>query len=152
MPCSLTQAYRSQYICVEVHDVTLQSPPPEPEVEESRLHWLPLGDSEANDLHLKFTRLWIECSLIYQWIKQKISVAISLQAKYTDLAAAICRRSWCQLLRVDRCRVVSAMGPARPLISGYQTGAATFHSSSSTVILTRLSGSRSRPTATQRMW
>jgi hypothetical protein len=44
--------------------------------------------------------------------------------------------------------VVSATGPPWPLISVFLTGAATFHSSSSSVILT--SGPRFTPTASQR--
>jgi hypothetical protein len=40
----------------------------------------------------------------------------------------------------------------RPLISGFKTAASNFHSSSSTFILARLSGPRSRPTTSQRMW
>jgi hypothetical protein len=40
----------------------------------------------------------------------------------------------------------------RPLISVFKTGAATFLSSSSSVILTRLSGPRSRPTTSQKIW
>jgi hypothetical protein len=40
----------------------------------------------------------------------------------------------------------------RPLISGFLTGAATFLSSSSSIILTRLSRLRSRPTTSQKIW
>jgi hypothetical protein len=48
--------------------------------------------------------------------------------------------------------LVSAADPLRLLISVFWTVAATFRTSSSSFILTRLSGSRSRPTATQKMW
>ena len=43
-------------------------------------------------------------------------------------------------------------GSPRSLISVFWTGAATFYSSSSSVDLTRLSGPRSRPTTTQKIW
>ena len=43
-------------------------------------------------------------------------------------------------------------GSPRPLISVFCTGAATFYSSSSSIDLTRLSGPRSRPTTTQKIW
>ena len=36
---------------------------------------------------------------------------LSPRANYTDRAAAAGRRSWCQLLRVEGCHVVSATGP-----------------------------------------
>ena len=42
--------------------------------------------------------------------------------------------------------------PTAVLISAFQTGAATFYSSSSSIDLTRLSGPRSRPTTTQKIW
>jgi hypothetical protein len=38
-------------------------------------------------------------------------VAFSPQVNYTDLTAAACRRSLCQLLRVEVCYVVSALVP-----------------------------------------
>jgi hypothetical protein len=41
------------------------------------------------------------------------------------------------LLWIERCRVVSAADPPRPLISVFWTGAATFLSSSSSFIITR---------------
>ena len=44
-------------------------------------------------------------------------------------------------------------GSPRPLISVFCTGAATFfYSSSASIDLTRLSGPRSRPTTTQKIW
>jgi hypothetical protein len=51
-------------------------------------------------------------------------------------------------LRVEGCRVVIAAVPLRSLISVV----ATFLSSSSSFVLTRLSWPLSRPTATQKMW
>jgi hypothetical protein len=38
----------------------------------------------------------------------------SPRANYTDRATATCRRSWCQLLRIEGCRMVSAADPLRP--------------------------------------
>ena len=43
-------------------------------------------------------------------------------------------------------------GSPRPLVSVFWIGAATFYSSSSSIDLTRLSGPRSRPTTTQKIW
>ena len=42
--------------------------------------------------------------------------------------------------------------PTAVLISVFQTGAATYYSSSSSIDLMRLSGPRSRPTTTQKIW
>ena len=50
------------------------------------------------------------------------------------------------------CHVVSATDPHGRLISLFWTGAATFYSSSSSIDLTKLSGPRSRPTTTQKIW
>jgi hypothetical protein len=44
------------------------------------------------------------------------------------------------------CRVVSVTDPSGRILSVFYTGATTFLSSSSSVVLTRLSGPRSRPT------
>ena len=55
-------------------------------------------------------------------------------------------------LRIEGCHVVSVTVPQGRLISVFQTGAATFYSSSSSIDLTRLSGPRSRPTTTQKIW
>ena len=55
-------------------------------------------------------------------------------------------------LRIEGCHVVSATDPHGRLISVFYTGAATFCSSSSSIDLTRLSGPRSRPTTTQKIW
>jgi hypothetical protein len=35
----------------------------------------------------------------------------SPRANYTDRANTACRRSWCQLLRIEGCRMVSAADP-----------------------------------------
>jgi hypothetical protein len=42
--------------------------------------------------------------------KQKLR-GLSPGENYTDLATATCRQSWCQLLRVEGCRVISAADP-----------------------------------------
>jgi hypothetical protein len=39
-----------------------------------------------------------------------------------------------------------------PLVGEVRTGTATFFSSSSSVVLTRLSGPRSKPTTSQKIW
>ena len=77
---------------------------------------------------------------------------LSPRANYTDRAAAAGRRS---LVPTFADRGVSRgqrNGSPRPLISVFWTEAATFYSSSSSIDLTRLSGPRSRPTTTQKIW
>jgi hypothetical protein len=44
-------------------------------------------------------------------IKKTNFVAFSPRANYTDRSTAACRRSECQLLRIEGCRVVSAEDP-----------------------------------------
>jgi hypothetical protein len=80
------------------------------------------------------------------------SVAFSPHANFTDWSTATCLRNSVPNLRIEGCRVVSTADALRSLISVFQTGAATFLSSSSSLILTRLSGLSSRPTATQDIW
>jgi hypothetical protein len=67
---------------------------------------------------------------------------LSPQANFTDRATAACRRSDCQLLRIHGQRD----GSLWPYSRFSRQKAATFLSSSSSVVLTRLSGPRSRPT------
>jgi hypothetical protein len=73
------------------------------------------------------------------------SHGLSSLANYTDRATAACRRSDCQLLRIEGA-TWSAWRIPTAVFSVLLTGAATFLSSSSSVILTRLSGPCSRPT------
>jgi hypothetical protein len=70
---------------------------------------------------------------------------LSPRANYTDRATAACRRSDCQLLGIKGA-TWSALQIPTAVFSVFYTGAATFLSSSSSVVLTRLSGPRSRPT------
>jgi hypothetical protein len=70
---------------------------------------------------------------------------LSPRENYTDRATAACRRSDCQLLRIEG-TTWSAWRIPTAVFSVFYTGAATFLSSSSSVVLTRLSGPRSRPT------
>jgi hypothetical protein len=71
---------------------------------------------------------------------------VSPQANYTDRATAACRRSQCQLLRIV-CVARSAQRiPTAVNLGSLDPESQLFHSSSSSVILTRLSGPRSRPT------
>jgi hypothetical protein len=79
-------------------------------------------------------------------LKKKTKLhGLSRRANYTDRATPACRRSDCQLLRIE-----GATWPAwripTAVFSVFWTGAAAFLSSSSSVVLTRLSGPRSRPT------
>jgi hypothetical protein len=67
---------------------------------------------------------------------------LSPRGNYTDWATAACRRSDCQLLRIDgaKWRVTDPYGR----ILGFLDRSRYFLSSSSSVVLTRLSGPRSR--------
>jgi hypothetical protein len=49
--------------------------------------------------------------LPYTKLKKTKLRGLSPRANYTDRAAAAGRRSYCQLLRVEGCHVVSATGP-----------------------------------------
>jgi hypothetical protein len=63
---------------------------------------------------------------------------LSPRANYTDRATAACRRSDCQLLLIEGA-TWSAWRIPTAVFSVFWTGAATFLSSSSSVVLTRLS-------------
>jgi hypothetical protein len=71
--------------------------------------------------------------------KKLNSVAFSPQANYADRATTACRRSWCQLLRIEGV-AWSAQRIPPPLIRFSWPEPLLFHSSSSSVILMRLSG------------
>jgi hypothetical protein len=73
------------------------------------------------------------------------------RTNYTDRATATCRSEY-QLLRTEGCRVVSAVDPVRPLSRFSRPEPLRFLSSSSSVVLTRQIGTRSRPITSQRMW
>jgi hypothetical protein len=81
---------------------------------------------------------------ILHYRKKKLH-GLSSRTKYTDRATASCRRSDCQLLRIEGATWWAWRIPAA-VVSIFETGAATFLSSSSSVVLTRLSGPRSWPT------
>jgi hypothetical protein len=55
-------------------------------------------------------------------------------------------------MRIEGCRVVSAAYPLRPLSRFSRPEPLLFLPSSSSVVLTRLRGPRSRPTASLKMW
>jgi hypothetical protein len=67
------------------------------------------------------------------------SVAFSPQAHYSDRATATCRRSQCQLLRIEGVALSEQRIP-RPLIRFSWPEPLHFHCTSSSIILTRLSG------------
>ena len=56
------------------------------------------------------TKNWDQPQNAWYYEKKKLR-GLSPRANYTDRAAAAGRRSWCQLLRVEGCHVVSATGP-----------------------------------------
>jgi hypothetical protein len=91
-----------------------------------------------NVTHIPEIKYWI--SVIH-----KKNYGLSPRANYTDRATAACPRSDCQILRIEGA-TWSAWRIPTAVFSVFYTGAATFLSSSSSVVLTRLSGPRSRPT------
>jgi hypothetical protein len=103
-------------------------------------------------LHMKFgARLHLHNIYgIFSWTNKKLS-GLSPRANYTDQATAACRRSYWQLLRAE-----GVTWPARriPLavFSILDRSRYFFFSSSSSIILTRLSGPRSRPTTSEKIW
>jgi hypothetical protein len=76
----------------------------------------------------------------------------SPQASYTDRATAACRRSQCQLLRIDGVVWSAQRIPTSINLDFLDSELLLFRSSSSSVILTRLSGPRSRPNTSQEIW
>jgi hypothetical protein len=80
---------------------------------------------------------------IYINIEKKLH-DLSPRANYTDRATAACRQSNCQLFADRGCHVVSVMDPYGRIL-GFLDRSRYFLSSSSSVVLTRLSGPRSRP-------
>jgi hypothetical protein len=90
-------------------------------------------------------------STFFKTNKQNKLRGLSPRANYTDRATAACRRNDCQLLRIEGA-TWSAWRIPTAVFSIFQTGAATFLSSSSSVVLTRLGGPRSRPTTSQKIW
>jgi hypothetical protein len=79
------------------------------------------------------------------FLQKKKLHGLSPRANYTDRATACCRRSDCQLLRIEGA-TWSAWRISTAVFSVFWTGAATFLSSSSSVVLTRLRRPCSRPT------
>jgi hypothetical protein len=70
---------------------------------------------------------------------------LSPRANYTDRATAACWQSDCQHFADRGCHVVSLTDPYSRIL-GFLDRTAPFLSSSSSVVFTRLSGPRSRPT------
>jgi hypothetical protein len=77
---------------------------------------------------------------------------LSPRANYTDRATAACWRSYCQLSRIEERRVVSAADSLRQYSRLSRPEPLLFLSSSPSIVLTRLSGPRSRPTTSQKIW
>jgi hypothetical protein len=80
------------------------------------------------------------------------SVASSPQAKYTDRVAASCWRSWCQLLRIEGVAWSVQRIPAAVNLSFQDRSRYFFIQVAPQLFLTRLSGPRSRPTTSQKIW
>jgi hypothetical protein len=65
---------------------------------------------------------------------------LSPRANYTDRAKAACRRSWCQRFADRGCRVVSARDLCGHTVGFLDRSRYFFLPSSSSIVLTRLSG------------
>jgi hypothetical protein len=84
-------------------------------------------------------------SIIFLYVTKKTKLhGLSPRANYTDRPTATCRRSDCQLFADRGCHVVSVMDPYGRIL-GFLDRSRYFLSSSSSVVLTSLSGPRSRP-------
>jgi hypothetical protein len=101
------------------------------------------------------------CSLVKMIITAMIIIIIiiviklrgnSQQANYTERATAACRRSQCQHLWIEGVAWTVQRIPTAVNLDFLDPEQLLFHSSSSSVILTRLSGPRSRPTTSQKIW
>jgi hypothetical protein len=106
-------------------------------------------------IHLIIAHTYYSIYLIIISGKQttnKNSMAFSPQANYADWAASDCRWSFCQLLWVEGCLMFSTVGSHCHWFRFSRSGPLLSHSNSSSVIVTRLSGSRSRPTTSQKIW
>jgi hypothetical protein len=79
------------------------------------------------------------------WHKKKLH-GLSPRANYTDRATVACRRSNCQLLRIEGATWSAWRIPPAVFSRFSRQEPLCFLSSSSSVVLTRLSGTRSRPT------
>jgi hypothetical protein len=76
----------------------------------------------------------------------------SQQASYTDRVTAACRRSYCQLLRIEGAEWSAQRFPTAVNLSFLDPEPLLFHSCSSSIILMRLSGFRSKPTTFRKIW
>jgi hypothetical protein len=83
------------------------------------------------------------------YIKTKLRGFIP-QANYTDRATAACRRSLCQLVLIEAVAWAAQRIPTAVNLGFLAPEPLLFHSSSSSVILMRLSGPRSTPTTSQK--
>jgi hypothetical protein len=91
----------------------------------------------------------LEYQLRLENIKKKLH-GLSPRVNYTDRATAACRRSDCQLLRIEGAMFLPAWRIPTAVISISRPEPLLFISSSSSVIFTRLSGPHSRPTTSQK--
>jgi hypothetical protein len=83
--------------------------------------------------------------------KRKLRVR-SPQADYTDRATAAFRRSWCQPLRVEGVAWSAQRISTAVNLVFFRPEPLVFHSSSSSVVLTWLSGPRSTSPIFQKIW
>jgi hypothetical protein len=83
--------------------------------------------------------------------KKKLN-CFSPQANYTNRATAACRRSYCQLLRIEGVAWSVQRVPTAVKLDYVDPEPLLFHSGSSSIIPMRLSGPRSRLTASQKIF
>jgi hypothetical protein len=88
-------------------------------VVQGEVEWRAILDSSKG---LQFLDRLRDCKFLKKLLLHVVNLrfsqnklrGMSLRANYADRAAAACRRSQCQLLRIEGCRVVRAADPLRP--------------------------------------
>jgi hypothetical protein len=80
--------------------------------------------------------VWGESHCAFSVNIKKLS-GLSPRANYTDRATASCRRSWCQLLKVEGCSMVSATDLQGHILGFLDRSHYFFFSSSSSVVEAR---------------
>jgi hypothetical protein len=95
---------------------------------------------------------WPKFSIKDLCIKLTKLCGFSSQTNYTYRATAAYRRIYRQLLRIESVAWSAQWIPTAVNLDFLDPEPLLFHSSSSSVILTRLSGPSSRPTTSQKIW
>jgi hypothetical protein len=103
-------------------------------------------------LLLKQAARSISIAQLMYLIKETKLRGFSPQVNYSDRRTAACRRSCCQVLQTEGVARSAQRIPTAVNLGFVDPEPLLFHSSSPSVILVRLSGPRSRPTTSQKIW